>query len=31
LYADASHPLTGGYALLAQRICRDEVFRKWMR
>jgi hypothetical protein len=31
LYADASHPLTEGYALLAKHICGDEIFRKWMR
>ena len=31
LYADASHPLTDGYALLARRICQDPVFRKWLR
>ncbi len=31
LYADASHPLTQGYQLLAQRIAQDKVFREWMR
>jgi hypothetical protein len=30
LYADASHPLTDGYALLALRICREPVFRQWL-
>lgn len=30
LYADASHPLTAGYELLARRICQAEPFRKWM-
>lgn len=29
LYADASHPLTKGYALLADQIVRDETFQKW--
>ena len=29
LYADASHPLTQGYQLLARRIYQDQVFRKW--
>ena len=29
LYADASHPLTQGYQLLANRIFEDEDFRKW--
>ena len=29
LYADASHPLTEGYALLAGQIARDPVFRQW--
>jgi len=29
LYADASHPLTEGYELLAKRICASEEFRKW--
>ena len=31
LYADASHPLTDGYALLAKRIYADESFRKWFQ
>ncbi|MFA7002401.1 MAG: hypothetical protein WC429_00060 [Verrucomicrobiia bacterium] len=31
LYADASHPLTEGYELLARRIYEDETFRKWSR
>jgi hypothetical protein len=30
LYADASHPLTEGYALLAQRLARDPVFCAWL-
>ena len=30
LYADASHPLTAGYQLLASRLSQDEVFRKWL-
>ena len=29
LYADSSHPLTEGYALLANRLRRDPTFRKW--
>ena len=29
LYADASHPLTDGYKLLAKRICADPRFEKW--
>src|ERR1051326_1059172 len=29
LYADASHPLTEGYQLLAKRICEDPVFQTW--
>ncbi|MEK7677622.1 MAG: hypothetical protein AAB676_17475 [Verrucomicrobiota bacterium] len=29
LYADASHPLTDGYALLAKRLSENESFRKW--
>jgi hypothetical protein len=29
LYADASHPLTEGYELLAKRIYTDERFRRW--
>jgi len=31
LYADASHPLTGGYELLARRICESEPFREWLQ
>ncbi|MBI4664093.1 MAG: hypothetical protein HY735_35300 [Verrucomicrobia bacterium] len=31
LYADASHPLTEGYQMLASRIFSDETFRKWFR
>jgi len=30
LYADASHPLTRGYALLAQRLCENRVFHDWL-
>ena len=30
LYADASHPLTEGYALLAERLGRSTVFRNWV-
>jgi len=30
LYADASHPLTDGYELLAKRIYADEHFRRWL-
>ena len=30
LYADASHPLTEGYQLLAKRLYGDAAFRKWM-
>jgi hypothetical protein len=31
LYADASHPLTRGYELLAERICADESFQAWLK
>jgi hypothetical protein len=31
LYADASHPLTEGYDLLAKRVCADETFRNWVK
>jgi hypothetical protein len=31
LYADASHPLTEGYALLAQRTLASEDFQNWMK
>ena len=30
LYADASHPLTAGYEMLAKRIYAEEGFRKWL-
>jgi hypothetical protein len=30
LYADASHPLTEGYQMLANALHRDAVFQKWM-
>ena len=30
LYADASHPLTQGYELLAQRLYADALFQKWL-
>ena len=30
LYADASHPLTEGYAELARQISRDQTFRNWL-
>ncbi len=30
LYADASHPLTEGYEMLARRLWGDEGFRKWV-
>ena len=30
LYADASHPLTEGYALLARRIYATGSFREWL-
>jgi len=30
LYADASHPLTEGYALLARRLGGDRAFREWL-
>lgn len=29
LYADASHPLTDGYKLLAEQLWRDGAFQKW--
>ena len=29
LYADASHPLTDGYRLLAERLYQDPAFRGW--
>ena len=31
LYADASHPLTQGYQMLAERIYADPQFRSWLR
>ena len=31
LYADASHPLTQGYQVLAQHICADSQFRSWLK
>ena len=31
LYADASHPLTQGYQLLAERIYADPQFRSWLK
>ncbi|MBI5686613.1 MAG: hypothetical protein HZC54_16210 [Verrucomicrobia bacterium] len=31
LYADASHPLTEGYELLAKNIYSDETFQKWLQ
>jgi len=30
LYADASHPLTEGYRLLAERLYGDATFRSWV-
>jgi hypothetical protein len=30
LYADASHPLTAGYALLAWRLKSDSTFQRWI-
>ena len=30
LYADASHPLTQGYALLAQQLASDPGFKGWL-
>ena len=30
LYADASHPLTAGYEMLAEWLVRDAGFQKWM-
>jgi hypothetical protein len=30
LYADASHPLTEGYALLAKRLIGNPTFRNWL-
>ncbi len=31
LYADASHPLTEGYQLLAKRIFEDKAFQEWLQ
>ena len=31
MYADASHPLTAGYELLAKRLLNTEVFQKWLK
>jgi hypothetical protein len=31
LYADASHPLTNGYALLGSQIYRDPEFQRWLK
>jgi hypothetical protein len=31
LYADASHPLTEGYHMLAQRLYADGQFQKWIK
>jgi hypothetical protein len=30
-YADASHPLTDGYALLAKRLWADATFQEWLQ
>jgi hypothetical protein len=30
LYADASHPLTDGYAVLSAKISRESAFQKWL-
>ncbi len=30
LYADASHPIAGGYRLLAKRLLQDESFRRFV-
>jgi lysophospholipase L1-like esterase len=30
LYADASHPLTDGYRLLARRLYQDPTFKRWL-
>ena len=29
LYADTSHPLTAGYAMLAEQIWKDAAFQRW--
>lgn len=31
LYADASHPLTKGYELLAKGVCEDGTFQNWLK
>lgn len=31
LYADASHPMTAGYALLAKRLWETHTFQAWLR
>jgi hypothetical protein len=31
LYADASHPLTSGYQLLAEKISANPAFKNWMQ
>jgi hypothetical protein len=31
LYADASHPLTDGYKLLAKRVYADQRFQSWLK
>ena len=31
LYADASHPLTEGYQLLAQRLSQSEKMAAWLK
>lgn len=31
LYADASHPLSEGYALLAKRVNADAAFQNWLK
>ena len=31
LYADASHPLTEGYALLAKRTLSSADFQSWLK
>ncbi|MCX7006980.1 MAG: hypothetical protein NTY53_06980 [Kiritimatiellaeota bacterium] len=31
LFADASHPLTEGYHLLAEQLPRDGTFKAWLK
>jgi hypothetical protein len=31
LYADASHPLTDGYKLLAHQLLAEQTFQAWFR